>query len=106
MRYGRIIKLIPERVEVYKMIHAEPWKSITDILRAAHISNYSIFLYNDLLFSYYEYDGDNYKKDMAWIAEQPEMKRWREITDPCQTPVEGAKPGEWWKIMEEIFHME
>ena len=75
-----------------------------DTLRAAHISNYSIFLRDGLLFSYLEYTGDDYGADAARIAGDETTRRWWAETDPCQQPLDSAAPGQWWAPAEEVFH--
>ncbi|MND07785.1 hypothetical protein D3C83_300110 [compost metagenome] len=58
------------------------------------------------MFSYYEYIGDDYEKDMAKMAADPETQRWWQWTDPCQSPVDSAKEGEKWAGMPEVFHVD
>jgi L-rhamnose mutarotase len=74
------------------------------MIREVHIRNYSIFLRDGLLFSYFEYIGADFDADMARMAEDPETRRWWELTDPCQQPVDTAADGEWWAPMVEVFH--
>jgi L-rhamnose mutarotase len=73
-------------------------------LRRAHITNYSIFLRDGLLFSYLEYSGTDYAADMASVAADDATRRWWQLTDPCQQPVPSAAPGEWWAPAVEVFH--
>ena len=57
-----------------------------------------------MLFSYFEYVGDDYEGDMAAIAADPETQRWWTFTDPLQRPVAEAAEGEWWHAIPEVFH--
>ena len=75
-------------------------------LKAAHVRSYSIFLRDGVLFSYLEYTGSDYATDMAAIAADPTTRRWWQLTDPCQRPVESAAEGEWWAPAEEVFHLD
>ena len=59
-----------------------------------------------LLFAYYEYVGTDHDADMAAMAEDDQTRAWWELTGPCQHPVEGAGPEEWWAAMEEVFHVD
>jgi L-rhamnose mutarotase len=43
---------------------------------------------------------------MANIADDPVTKEWWTFTDPCQSPVATAEPGEWWSALEEVFHLD
>ena len=71
-----------------------------------YIKNYSIFIKDNLLFSYLEYHGDNYDADIASIAQDPMTQKWWKETDPCQYPLDTAKEGEWWSPMREVFHID
>lgn len=105
-RLASVIRLRPEKEAEYRALHAEAWPGVLDALRAAHVSNYSIFLRDGLLFSYLEYTGDDYAADMARVAADETTQKWWQLTDPCQQPVETAAHGEWWAAAEELFHFE
>ncbi len=103
-RYGSVIKVRPEKEEEYRRLHAEPWPGVLGMIRKCNIRNYSIYLKDGYLFSYFEYVGDDFAADMARMAEDPVTREWWTHTDPCQEPLESRKPGEWWASMEEVFH--
>jgi L-rhamnose mutarotase len=58
-RIGQVIGIKPEEIEEYERLHAQAWPSIIKIIKQANISNYSIFRYENLLFAYLEYTGDD-----------------------------------------------
>ena len=60
--------------------------------------------YQNLLFAYFEYIGDDYAADMAKMAADPKTREWWTWTEPMQVPLETRGPGEWWTIMKEVFH--
>jgi L-rhamnose mutarotase len=103
-RVGSVIRLRPERETEYRALHAAVWPSVLEAVTRAHITNYSIFLRDGLLFSYYEYVGNDWDCDVATLAADPDSRRWWELTDPCQQPLESTEPGEWWAAAEEVFH--
>ena len=105
-RFATIIHVRPEKEAEYRELHAAVWPGVLAALKAAHVANYSIFLRDGLLFSYLEYDGDDYAADMATIAADEETRRWWELTDPCQQPVASAADGHWWASAEEVFHLD
>ena len=105
-RFASIIRLRPEKEAEYRALHADAWPGVLAALSRANVRNYSIFLRDGVLFSYLEYAGDDYEADMAGIADDPETQRWWQLTDPCQQPVDGAAPGEWWTPLEEVFHLD
>ena len=105
-RRAMVIRVKPEKLEEYKALHAKPFPGVIAALKAANVSNYTIFLKDDVLFGYLEYAGSDWEADMARVAADPETQRWWTFTDPCQTPWTSAQPGEWWSDMECVFHMD
>jgi L-rhamnose mutarotase len=105
-RIAMVIDVKEEHLEAYKSLHAEPWPEILATLRRANISNYSIFLKDHTLFSYFEYHGSDFEGDLATIAADPHTQNWWRLTDPCQLPWTTRAPGEWWARMEPVFLME
>ena len=109
-RYGMIIKLKPEKVEPYKELHANVWPGVLEQISESNIQNYTIFLQQIeeeyYLFSYFEYVGNNFDKDMEEMAADPTTQEWWEITDAYQIPLDSHKKDEWWTRMEEVFHHE
>ncbi len=103
-RFGSVIGVRPEKLEEYKKLHAAAWPGALKMIYDCNLRNYSIYYKDGLLFSYYEYVGDDYAADMAKMAADEETKRWWALTDPCQIPLETRKEGEWWAGMEEVFH--
>jgi L-rhamnose mutarotase len=105
-RIASVIRLRPEKEAEYRALHADAWPGILSALRAAHVTNYSIFLRDGLLFSYLEYTGDDYDIDMARVAADETTRRWWQLTDPCQQPLDSAAEGQWWAPAEEVFHLD
>jgi L-rhamnose mutarotase len=110
-RYGMVIGIKPEKIEVYKKLHAAAWPGVLAKIKECHIRNYSIYLREVekgqfLLFSYFEYTGDDFTSDMARMAADPETQRWWKETDPCQSAVPTRGEKEFWSRMEEVFHLD
>lgn len=105
-RYGTVIKLRKEKQEEYIRLHANPWPEINAMIKACNISNYSIYLRDGYLFSYYEYIGDDYEADMAKMAEDPKTQEWWDLCMPCQQPLDTNEEGEWWGSMDEVYHLD
>tara|TARA_R110000787_G_scaffold7472_13_gene25473 strand:+ start:1257 stop:1577 length:321 start_codon:yes stop_codon:yes gene_type:complete len=103
---GMVIGLKPEKIAEYKRLHADAWPDILDMISKCNIRNYSIFLKEpeNLLFGYWEYHGTDFKADAAKMAADPRTQEWWDVCMPCQTPLETRKDGEWWAMMEEVFH--
>ncbi|MFF0465376.1 L-rhamnose mutarotase [Streptomyces mexicanus] len=105
-RHAAVIRLRPEKEAEYRALHAAAWPQVLAALKRAHISNYSIFLRDGVLFSYLEYTGTDYAADTASIAADPVSADWWALTDPCQQPLDTAAKGEWWAPAEEVFHLD
>ena len=108
MRIGMVIGIRPERIDEYKLIHADQHPGVRDLLSNAHMQNFSIYIKqfpdgNWYLFGYYEYTGDDYEKDMAALADEKRNQEWLAMTDPMQIPFPGD---DGWSIMERVYYNE
>lgn len=103
-RMGMLVGVKPEAIEEYERIHAAVWPEVLETIYNCNIRNYSIFRFENLLFAYYEYLGDDYEADMAKMAADPKTREWWSHTDPMQQPLEGRGLDEWWASMKEVFH--
>lgn len=105
-RMGMVIGIRPEKIAEYKRLHADSWPDILAMISACNIRNYTIFLREpeNLLFGYWEYHGQDFAADAAKMAADPTTQRWWELTNPCQERMASAADGEWWSMMEEVFH--
>jgi L-rhamnose mutarotase len=107
-RMAMIIGVRPDKLTLYKDLHANSWTEMNAALSAANIRNYSIYLREpeNLLFGYWEYVGDDYQADMKVLGEKPITKKWLALTDPCQEKLASARADEWWAFMPEVFHLD
>ncbi|HOE10558.1 MAG TPA: L-rhamnose mutarotase [bacterium] len=103
-RYGMVVKIRPDFLDEYVRLHANVWPKVLEKITDCNIRNYSIYHYGDLLFSYYEYIGDDYEADMKKMADDPTTQEWWKVCTPGFIPVEQKGPNAWWTEMREIFH--
>ncbi|WP_108663437.1 L-rhamnose mutarotase [Acuticoccus kandeliae] len=105
-RMGMVIGIAPDKIAEYKALHANAWPAILDEIHACNIRNFTIFLREpeNLLFGTWEYHGTDFEADMARMRAHEPTQRWWELCGPCQVPLESRAPGEWWAMMEEVFH--
>ena len=96
-RYGMIVRVPPENVEQYKRLHADVPAGVLEMIRACHIRNYSIYHKDGVLFSYFEYTGDDFEGDMARMADDPATQRWWDVCKPLLDPLQTRSAGE-------VFH--
>lgn len=103
-RVGSVIGLDPAGAAEYERLHANVWDDVLEQIARSNIRNYSIYRYGDLLFSYYEYVGEDLDADLAAMAADPVTQRWWALCSPLQRPVGERGPGEWWHALDEVFH--
>lgn len=105
-RLASVIELRAGMADEYRRLHAGVWPEVVTTLRAAGVTNYSVFQRDGLLFSYQEYIGSDHSADTARIAADPITQRWWRLTQPCQRPLGTAAEGQWWAPAEEVFHFD
>ena len=103
-RYASVLGIPKENRERYEELHAAVWPEVLEQIKKSNIRNYSIYRYGELLFSYFEYVGDDFDGDMAKMAEDRATQRWWDINKPLQRPLPDRAEGEWWASIPEIFH--
>jgi L-rhamnose mutarotase len=103
-RVASVIGLAPEGAAEYELLHANVWDAVLQQIARSNIRNYSIYRYGDLLFSYYEYVGEDLEADLLAMAADPATRRWWAMCSPLQRPVAQRQAGEWWHQVPEIFH--
>ncbi|MFB9274216.1 L-rhamnose mutarotase [Cohnella cellulosilytica] len=104
-RFGSVVRVRAERWEEYRKLHEAVWPELLELFRQYGVRNFTIYHYEHLLFSYKEYAGEDYERDMDRLAQEPLMRRWLELTDPCQLPLSPSSSS-LWADMQEIFHMD
>ncbi len=103
-RFGQVIGIKPEYIEEYEKLHADVWPDVLKTIESCNIRNYSIYRYNNMLFAYFEYHGDDFEADMTKMAADETTQKWWDVCNPMQNPVDDREEGEWWKTIEEVFH--
>jgi L-rhamnose mutarotase len=104
-RIGSVIGVKPDQIAEYERIHAEVWPGVLATLKRANVSKFSIFRFENMLFSYMEYTGKDYEADMALISADPVTQDWWKVTAPMQNPVPQKKENEWWHQIPEVFQL-
>jgi len=109
-RLASVIGIAEKNILPYTQMHAAVWPGVLASIERCNIHDYSIYLGQPqpdqyLLFSYFEYVGDNFDKDMSSIGDEVTQVWWT-YTAPLQTPLPTRKPGEHWAAAEELFHID
>lgn len=105
-RFGQTICLKPDKASEYIRHHAAVWPPVLKMIKECNISNYSIYFKDNLLFSYFEYTGNDFEKDMEKMAADKTTQEWWDVVKPLMEPLESRAPGEFWATMQEIFHLD
>jgi L-rhamnose mutarotase len=105
-RVGMMIHLKPGSEDRYRALHRAAWPQVLRKILECRIRNYSIYLKGDVLFSYFEYYGEDFAADMARMAADPTTQQWWAEIKPLQQPLATRKEGEWWAEMDEVFHLD
>lgn len=104
--FGQIGCLKPEKSEEYEKLHASVWPEVLKIITACNIRNYSIFIQGNQVFSYFEYIGNDYCRDMEKMACDSVTQKWWKCTHPCFERYAIDKDSEFYHDMKQIFHCE
>ena len=105
-KFGMIGTLKSDHIETYRKlhedtVHEEKWRGVLDMIRDCHIKNYSIFIEENIVFSYFEYDGDHFEEDKKKMEQDPITQEWWKLTHPCFCMVNH----DYDKEMEQIFDL-
>jgi L-rhamnose mutarotase len=106
-RIGRVLRL-REGVEAeYKRYHRAVWPELMAASVEAGIRNYSIFLYDRYLFSYFELPDDITLEDVyARLGPNETCQRWEAMMHQLQEPLPESGEEVWWVTIEEVFRCE
>lgn len=94
-KYAWKAKLKEDKLDEYVRRHDEIWESLKEVLTAAGIRNYSIWVCGNELFGYYECEkGIKFAADVQ--ANSPVVDEWNEYMKDVMImeldPVTGAQP--------------
>lgn len=106
-RMGMVIGVKPEAIAEYKRLHASGSAEVNALLgpRCEELFDLSARAGEPALrllgISWRRLAGRS-----ARLDKEPAIRAWLAQTDPCQQPLASAKEGEWWSLMEEVFHLD
>jgi len=102
--FGQLGRLKPEKIEEYCRLHANPWPEVLKTITDCNLQNYSIFRHEDMVFSYFEYVGDDYDADMKKMEQDPITQQWWTHTKPCFEKYAISPFSEFYHDMDQIFY--
>ncbi len=99
----------PELIEEYKRYHAKgnAWPEITESIKDSGIIDMQIYILANRMFMIMEVD-ENYSPERKQMmdAHNPKVQEWEKLMWQFQQAPPGAKDGEKWLPMEQIFKLE
>jgi L-rhamnose mutarotase len=105
MRICFLLKVHPDRVEEYKIRHAEVWPEMLNALRESGWRNYSLFLRPDgLLVGYFE--AVDFEKSIADMKNHPVNARWQAEMSSFFELRTGGGADDSMRPIEEVFHLD
>ena len=98
----------PGVVEAYTRHHREVWPEVQESLRRVGVEQMDIYLLGRRLVMIVEMrDGLDYRA--AFASHKSSSRRvaeWEDLMTSLQAPAAEAQAGEWWAVMEQVFHLE
>jgi L-rhamnose mutarotase len=96
----------PALIAEYRRYHQKIWPEITSSIKDAGIVEMEIYLLGTRMFMIMEVD-ETFSFDAKAKADRanPKVREWEELMWKFQKPLQQAKPGEKWLLMERIFKL-
>jgi len=97
----------PAAIAEYREHHRRVWPEVVESLRHAGVSRMDIHLLGRRLVMVLELnDGLDFRLVFAnHLASNPRVQEWERLMKSLQEPASDAPPGEWWAVMEPVFHL-
>ena len=93
-------------IEAYKEYHQSVWPEIKESIKTAGIKEMEIYLFNTRLFMIMEVDNSfSFEAKAQADLENDKVQEWEKLMWNYQKALPGAKPGEKWLLMENIFKL-
>lgn len=105
VRHGLIGILKPDKIDEYDFLHQNVWPEIKNLIKECNLHNYSIFREGRLVFSYYEYSGEDYESDMKKMENDQKNQEWWSHTVPCFEQYAIREDTEYDVEMKQIFYL-
>jgi L-rhamnose mutarotase len=97
----------PDAIAAYREYHRRVWPEVVESLRGAGVDRMDIHLLGRRLVMVVELnDGLDVRHVFAkHRASSPRVEQWERLMTSLQEPSADAPPGEWWAVMEPVFHL-
>jgi L-rhamnose mutarotase len=96
----------PGVIEEYTRQHRAVWPEVLASLRRIGVLDMDIYLLGRRLTMVLETeDGFDLETGFAPHRADPRCAEWEDLMKGLQERVPGARPGEWWAVMDPVFHL-
>lgn len=95
-------------VETYTRHHRDVWPEVQDSLRRVGVERMDIYLLGRRLVMIVEMrDGLDYRTAFtSHASSSARVIEWERLMKSLQEPSPDARAGEWWSVMEPVFHLD
>jgi L-rhamnose mutarotase len=97
----------PALVEAYVRHHRNVWPEVQTSLLRVGVEQMDIYLLGRRLVMIVEMrEGLDYRSAFkSHVASSARVGEWERLMKTLQEPVPDARAGEWWAVMEPVFHL-
>ncbi|QBQ41817.1 L-rhamnose mutarotase [Sphingobacterium psychroaquaticum] len=107
-RYTFALDLVndPVLIQEYEDYHQNVWPEIKASISDAGVLHMEIYRFENRLFMIMDVDQDfSFDKKSEMDANNPKVQEWEKLMWKYQQAIPGAKPGEKWVLMKQIFEL-
>jgi len=107
-RYCLTLDLIndPELIREYERFHKKIWPEIYESIKTAGIGEMQIYRFSNRLMMIMEVnDTFSFEEKAKMDATNERVQEWEKLMWKYQQALPGAKPGEKWMLMTQIFDL-
>jgi L-rhamnose mutarotase len=97
----------PAAIAAYREHHRRVWPEVVDSLRSAGVRRMDIHLLGRQAVMIVDVaDGLDFARVFAThMQSKGRVQEWERLMKSLQEPSADAGPGEWWAVMEPVFHL-
>ena len=93
-------------IDAYVAHHRAVWPEVMASLRRAGIREMTIAILDRRLVMVVDIDGTDIARAFAQhMAAGPRVAEWEALMRTLLQPPPGSKPGEWWTVMQPVYHL-
>lgn len=96
----------PATIAEYKRYHQRVWPEVRKSLADAGVEDMEIYVVGTRMFMIMEVsDSFSFPVKAAMDDANAKVQEWETIMHGFQQQLPGSVPGQWWTVMEQVFHL-